>query len=337
MGFKGSVESVSLANVFQNLAMNQQTGTLRVYTAEGHERLIFFQSGNVQSLSPGAGKPLLCAEMFLARGYLSQNMLEAALTAAKEMARSAIDLLVEQGALTATQVNEVFKLYVEEELYDLFRWEKASFEFNNDPPAAEVFPAPHGSEILALPVSHLIMEAARRVDEWERLRKLVPSFKEIYTLELTARKAIAEEKIETDPIEKRLLGLIDCAHDVEDLIADSFLSRFEVLSALARLRESSVVRPAEVAELAQAEQECLRLNLPARRIKVLERQSGQGRRKRQGAARTGRGARQRTAHRTRLHPFLRAGGRGTAARTPEARPRTLQAHSRPRPHAREGA
>ncbi len=33
MGFKGSLESINLADIFQNLAMNRQSGTLRVEDA----------------------------------------------------------------------------------------------------------------------------------------------------------------------------------------------------------------------------------------------------------------------------------------------------------------
>ena len=271
MGFKGSVESFSLADVFQNLAMNQQTGTLRVYNPIGGERLVYFQEGNVRSLSMGVGKPLVRPEVYVARGYLSANLMAEALSAARDLSRPTIDLLLEQGVLTSAQVGEVTKAQIEEEIYELFRWEKANFEFDAGPSAQGVFTTQSGAATVALPISQLIMEAARRVDEWERLRKLVPSTKEIYTLDPAARKAIDKGEMEADPIEKRVAALIDCARDVDDLVEDSFLFRFEIVSALTRLMQSSLARLATLQELTQAEQECLRRNEPRRRIKVLER------------------------------------------------------------------
>jgi len=271
MGFKGSVESFSLADVFQNLAMNQQTGTLRVYSPLGAERLVYFQDGDVRSLATGAGKPLVRLEVYAARGYLSANLLQEALTASRDLSRPGVDLLVEQGVLASTQVEEVTRAQIEEEIYELFRWEKANFEFDAGPPADGIFVTEGAAANVALPISQLIMEAARRVDEWERLRKLVPSSKEIYCLDQAARKAIDKGEMEADPIERRVASLIDCVHDVDDLVEDSYLSRFEIVSALTRLMQSSLVRIASLQELAQAEQECLRRNEPRRRIKVLER------------------------------------------------------------------
>ena len=71
----------------------------------------------------------------------------------------------------------------------------------------------------SLTVSHLIMEAARRVDEWERLRKHVPSFKAIYCLDETGRKAIESGELEVEPPERFIAGLLDGSRDVEDLLA----------------------------------------------------------------------------------------------------------------------
>ncbi|MGD0088358.1 MAG: DUF4388 domain-containing protein [Planctomycetota bacterium] len=271
MGFEGSVESFSLADVFHSLEMNHQTGTLRIRTPAGVERLIFFENGSVQALAAAAGKPLVPPEAFMARGYVSQNMLDEALTASQSLASPAIDLLVEHGGLTATQVDQVIRVQTEEEIYDLFCWDKANYEFDAGPAAQGVFVTATRGAPLALPIGALIMEAARRVDEWVRLHKLVPAFKEIYALDPAARKAIEKGEMEADPVEKRVTSMIDCTRDVDDLVEDSFLSKFEVLTALAGLMQSSLVRPASLQELAQAEQECVRRSLPRRRIKVLER------------------------------------------------------------------
>ena len=271
MGFKGSVESFSLADVFQNLSMNQQTGTLRVYTVAGEERFIFFENGHVQSLSRGAGKPLVVPDMFLARGLINQAQLDAALARHPETGMAALPCLLEQDALTTEQVNEVTGLVIGEEIFDLFGWDKANFEFNEGPPPNGLFSTQRTGKSAALPISHLIMEAARRVDEWERLRKQVPSFKEVYTLDAAAAKAIEKGEMETDALEQRVASLVDGTRDVEDLFQDSYLFKFEVLNALGGMMQSSLVRPSSLQELSQAEQECLRRNVPKRRIKLLER------------------------------------------------------------------
>ena len=84
MGFKGSVDSFSLADVFQNLSMNQQTGTLRVFTSDGNEKQIYFISGQVKHLSRGLRKPLIADEVYHARGLVLANTLEHGKQCAKE-------------------------------------------------------------------------------------------------------------------------------------------------------------------------------------------------------------------------------------------------------------
>ena len=61
MSFKGSVESFSLADVFQNLSMNQQTGTLSVVASPGQEKHIFFKEGHICFLTVGGQQPLAAA------------------------------------------------------------------------------------------------------------------------------------------------------------------------------------------------------------------------------------------------------------------------------------
>jgi len=272
MGFKGSVESFSLADVFQNLAMNQQTGTLHVFTAANEEKFVYFQTGQVRYLSHGQNKIFLQPEVFYARGLINIVQLNSAKQRVQESHETTGIALIGLGYINEQQVNDVFKLQLEEEIYDLFGWDKASFEFNEGAPFETLFPGQISSgKGPSLPISHLIMEAARRVDEWDRLKRQVPTFKEIYCMDLAARKAIESGEMETDPVEKRVAALIDCARDVEDIIIDSSLFKFEIFTAIASFLQSSLIRPATVAELAVTEQDCLRSDLPRRRIKVLER------------------------------------------------------------------
>lgn len=270
MGFKGSVESFSLADVFQNLAMNQQTGTLRVYSTS-EEKNVFFQNGQVRHLSKGGRVSLVPPEVFIARGVITRQNLEAALSRQKDNGASIGSCMIDLGQITEEQLEEITRHQIEEEIYDLFSWDHASFEFTDGTPQSMTSTGALPATGPALPISHLIMEAARRVDEWERLRKLVPQYKEIYSMDLAVRKAIEKGEMEMDPVERRVAMMIDGARDVDDLIEDSTLFKFEVVNALAGFVQSSLIRPASVDELRFAEEDCARQNLPKRRIKVLER------------------------------------------------------------------
>jgi outer membrane protein assembly factor BamB/Tfp pilus assembly protein PilF len=271
MGFKGSVESFNLADVFQNLQNQQKTGTLKVVQPGGEEKHVHFHEGQVRFLARGPKKPIILPEVFLARGLVLKMQLDAALEQQKQNKEPIGACLLALGHLTPEQLQAAVKHQIEEEIFDLFSWDKANFEFNEGAPGEGMFTDQLTVKPPTLPISHLIMEAARRVDEWERLKTAIPSFKEIFIMDLQVRKSIEKGEMEIEATERRVANLIDGARDVDDLLEDSYLFKFEVLTALGGFIQSSLVRPASVQELSFAEQECARYNLPRRRIKVLER------------------------------------------------------------------
>lgn len=271
MGFKGSVESFSLADVFQNLAMNQQTGTLSVFASDSQTSSVFFKDGTVHAVSHGNANSLPSLLAYYARGLISQSQLQEATDHIKAQRKPVPQALIDLGFLDEQQVKEIMRLRVEEEVFDLFSWEKATFEFNDGPPPPGNFDPYSLQNATPLPISPLIMEAARRVDEWERLSEQVPSFKEIYTCDPVVRRAVERGEMEMEPLERRLIALMDGTRDVEDVAADSGLYKFEILNALAGFIQSSLIRPCTSEELSVAEQECARAAQPLRRIKILER------------------------------------------------------------------
>ena len=52
MGFKGDLNSINLADIFQNLSLNQQTGVLKVTDGES-AKSIYFSEGSVSLASSG--------------------------------------------------------------------------------------------------------------------------------------------------------------------------------------------------------------------------------------------------------------------------------------------
>lgn len=272
MGFKGSVESFSLADIFQNLAMNQQTGTLRVFVRDTEmERNIFFDGGQVKYLSHGKQKPLLLGEILVGRGVVKEDQVAEALQRQAENKEPLGANLVQLGYMDLGQVDELVTHQIEEEIYDIFGWEAAQFEFIEGPPPKDLFVDQLTGKGSNLPISHLIMEAARRVDEWERLRQRVPSFREIFVAEPTVMEAVHAGQMEIDVIEQRVLMMIDGSRDVDDLIRDTYLFRFEVLQALAAFLQSSMIRPASAEELQAAAARLEQEGERPRRCKVLER------------------------------------------------------------------
>src|SRR6185312_15027144 len=105
---------------------------------------------------------------------VTKQGLETAVGRQKESGSTIGSCLIDLGQISEEQLDEVTRHQIEEEIYDLFSWDHASFEFTDGTPQSMTSTGQLPPSGPALPISHLIMEAARRVEEWERLRKLVP-------------------------------------------------------------------------------------------------------------------------------------------------------------------
>ena len=74
-------------------------------------------------------------------------------------------ILVGDGAVSEDDLRRALQLKVGETIYDLFLWPEGQFEFKDGE-----LPQPPGIPV-DLPVMGVIMEGARRVDEWSRIRR----------------------------------------------------------------------------------------------------------------------------------------------------------------------
>ena len=263
MGFKGSLESINLADIFQNLAMNQQTGTLKV-SDKNRAKCIFFERGEVRYLSHGKRKNALLGEMLVGRGLATREQVDAALAEQRQSNRLLGEIVVDLQICSKDDVDDLVRFQIEEEIYDLFGWEHAEFEFTEGPPQKDLFDAEQQATELSINTSSLIMEAARRIDEWERIRHLIPSTSEVFVRSVDSLQADAS------PVAVRLLSFLDGARDVDAIVEDSHFSRFEVASSLAAMLEAGQVRQAGIDDLTAGAARCMQDELPARAIRLME-------------------------------------------------------------------
>jgi len=268
MGFRGNLASMSLADIFQNLAANSQDGMLDVERAGAH-RYVRFGGGLVVDAARehrGAGlRPL--AGYLVGRCLINEEQAEYAIRRSADTGGNLARVIPELGYASEEDINRLVSKYVEEEVYDLFTWESGDFEFSDGQPPEGVFGPEASSAGVRLPTGGLVMEAARRIDEWGRIRSTLPSGKEVFI----AAEAAEERAEELDPVHRRVFGLADGTRDIDDLVADSYLSRFEVGGVLCSFLEGGLLRGAETRDLEEAAQELITRRRPERAVKVYER------------------------------------------------------------------
>jgi len=125
-------------------------------------------------------------------------------------------------------------LDTENAVYSLFTWTSGTFNFE-----AGVEPEP-GAQLVSVDPQSLLLEGARRVDEWSLIEKKIPSFDLVYSID-RPRLTMNRDKLTAE--QEALLPLIDGHRDINGLIRDSGLGEFEVGKALYGLLNASFLLP----------------------------------------------------------------------------------------------
>jgi prepilin-type N-terminal cleavage/methylation domain-containing protein len=104
-------------------------------------------------------------------------------------------------------------------------WENVNFEFPVDHKPKELDePSPYLTQ-LRFNTNSLIMEAARRADEWALIQEGLPSKEEVYKLVNDNAELLAE--IEIAETVKHQLKRINCERSIEGIVQGSPCSEFE--------------------------------------------------------------------------------------------------------------
>ena len=244
---KRNMNIMDISSIIQTLSLQKRTGTLRA-TGPDNERVIYFNRGSVE-LVLADQRTFMLGEALLKYGKLTKEQLEEALKIQKTTNRGLGKLLVELGYMSESDIREAIVFQITEEVCDIFTWPKVECEF------LEGKMLPEMEKVLALGVrvavnpESLIMEAARRVDEWELIKKIVPSTKDVFQATPESFHYFEEEEWMA---EKEILTFIDGVRDVAEIVRKVRMPKFEALKILYKLasnKEIERVPPARLVEL----------------------------------------------------------------------------------------
>lgn len=242
MAIEGSLADVGLADICQLLTLGRKTGCLAM-TDRSNFGYIYLEQGTVIHATV-LDRPDRLGDVLVRNGAITGEDLTAAIEEqTRQQGKRLGELLVELGSLTEEELNRWISLQTEEAVYHLFTWDTGSFHFNPDEmPDEEVLR-------VALSADALLMEGARRVDEWSLIEKKITSMDLIFSLERDPSEA---EGVELNPAQEKIIPLLDGERTVNDLVTESGLVEFETAKALYELAQAGFVR--EVGERTAAGQ-----------------------------------------------------------------------------------
>jgi hypothetical protein len=172
MAIEGPLRELGIHDVFQLLDLSRKTGTLRV-TSElrDNEGTVYFDSGRVVYATIRSNPHPLGA-MLVRSGKVTEADLERALQlqTQRQDGRRFGQILIEMGAITVRELERQVRLQVEAVIFELMSWREGFFSFSE----RDVSDVPVGFAV-KISTESLLMEGARRIDEWSRIAAKVPN------------------------------------------------------------------------------------------------------------------------------------------------------------------
>jgi hypothetical protein len=206
---RGSLASFTLPELLSFLNTTRKTGTLTL-ASEGREAALFFHNGALVYASSNL-EPFRLGQILLRKHLISRPdfaRVDALMTS--EGGRFG-EIAIQQKLLTADQLRDFLKVQVSEIVFDCFVWGGGDFAF------AHAVDLPPYAVTIAIDIGNLIMEGARRIEEWEQCLKLLPDKTAVPRVVSQPR----DEKITLTADEWKILFLINGNRTLEELVQDS--------------------------------------------------------------------------------------------------------------------
>lgn len=243
MPIEGPLKELQIHDVFQLLDLGRKTGVLRV-TSELRQNagVVYFNAGGVIAAEIRSNPHPLGALLIRAGKVREDDVARAAAIQRTRPGHRLGDILVEMGALPRKELERQIRAQVEEVIFELMSWSEGYFSFEDGP-----LPESLGEATVRIPTESLLMEAARRIDEWSRIEAKVPHLGVIPRF----TGAVEEDGGQLDllPFEWEVLAGIDGATDVRTLAAHLGRSDFDVARTVFGLSAAGIIAVMEPAAL----------------------------------------------------------------------------------------
>jgi len=222
MAIRGNLNEASLADVLQLLALGQKTGCLSV-AREGAFGTIHFDGGRI-----------VFATIVNRRDRLGDRLVRNGILAADALARVVATMmpaddrqlavfLLDRGLVDLDVLEAHYRVHIEESVFHLLGWTHGTFTFEAAPRAGD-------SDILAsISADSLLLEGARRVDEWTVIEKKIPSLDLLFEVDVVR---ISAREVQLSDMQEKVLPFLDGTQDINTIIERSGLAEFDVGKAI---------------------------------------------------------------------------------------------------------
>ena len=235
MAIEGPLRELGIHDVFQLLDLSRKTGALRVTSELRHNAgTINFEEG-VIVFATIRTNPHPLGGMLIRTGKITEADLERARDMQQRQGdkRRLGEILVSLGAITARELQRQIRFQIEEVAFEIMSWQEGYFSFSE----GELTDTP-ADALVRIPVEALMMEGARRIDEWSRIEKRIPH---LGVVPMLAPAATEGGDLDLLPAEWEVLALIDGHRDVRGIASELGRSDFDIAKTMFGLESAGVI------------------------------------------------------------------------------------------------
>jgi len=236
MGIRGTLNTMSVADVLQFLAQGRKTGTLKIGRGSIIKQ-IYLENGLIVGSTSNDPKEFL-GQVLLHYGKIDETQLQTAMDIHRQSGGKLGTVLSARGFVSPADIIEVLRTRTLEIIYDLFIWEEADFEFYDSEPL------PHDLIRIQVDATSVIMDGIYRIDEWSRYRKVIPSDRTFFELKSGWTQSIRESNKEI----REVFYHVEKRHTAAEICFNLHTSLFHAYAVLFDLVEKGAIKVAGEAE-----------------------------------------------------------------------------------------
>jgi hypothetical protein len=230
VALSGDLATMGLEDIFQWLAVGKKTGVLEL-KGPLHTKRVAFHEGRITSIWSSDPREYL-GQYLLAFNRITEEQLRDALATQEDEQQLLGRILINRQLVTEAEIRRIVQLKVEESIFDTFLWNVGSFEFHDGAASHQK------SMLLSLDVTGIVLEGARRLDDWKRIRRVIKGGDAV----LSAISEAIAERLPLAPEDADILARLDGVKRVDQLVIDMRVPEYKINKLLFDLHEKGLVR-----------------------------------------------------------------------------------------------
>jgi tetratricopeptide (TPR) repeat protein len=208
MTIQSSIRELGLFDLFQVLYMNRKTGRLLISgTPQGADAQVLFHEGAVCFAAIHNRVPKSISALLIEWGVLNEAS-RIKVELAMQKYHNLLDCLESEGLVSRNHMENFLASRVRECVFEIFKWDKGEYSFIEEQLDRK------REVLITFNTENLILEGARRIDEWSNIKNKVPSEHSVFRI---CSENEDNQGMNLKPKEWEILSLIDGKRSVAEV------------------------------------------------------------------------------------------------------------------------